>query len=1397
MDLSQNCSLNTVIFPEIVIKNYQVNNENWKIYYYDKFTSIFENKDGSLNEKVCEEFAPYVSGKFSDFRHQLSLKSISFLVGFFSKKQEIRIYSQRLNYELFLLHESEGLSDEEKGERYLTFKSHVEMCSTLIPAKFASVIDVITQNNSLPDLVYDAKYDKLEKEVQKIINILIGKVNEYRPSLFERFTDWGLSLTASFALLRIHLLKFLAILPSLDFDTKGVEVKRILIEALRRLFDDSVKAKNMKKKGQESPIPAYVFVICKVVYLKSLIIPAKVLTYCVRKSVRIMARRFIAGETIETANKSLSNLFNTSRDVTLDQLGELVVSEKEADHYCSEVLKLIKGFSLHVKKGEKNAAGINRAHVSIKVSALCSDFKSYAPEYTYDLVAPRLKKILIAAKEEDVFINVDSEHYDYRDIVFQVYKRVLLETPELKEFTQTGIVLQAYLRDAAAHLDEILELAKERKQCMAVRIVKGAYWDAETVEADALSFDAPQFLNKEETDLHFRQLIVKILSSYPHLQLVVASHNFADHSFSEAVRNEYHKDTPIIEHQCLDMTYEALSTGMAKMGWPVRNYVPVGSLLVGMAYLVRRIMENSSQVGVLTIMRSHKSPKSILSPQKVHQVKKENGELVRDMTSAQLTSHFFNIAPVRLYLENERKWVVSEFEKFNREKLGIIYENPFGLNGDFKEMVSSSDPNTIIGKIKMGKADDVNYAVDAASNAYNSGKWSKTKPIYRASVLLRASTIMMAQRNSLSSLISYEAGKTFPEALADVDEAIDFLNFYAREEVKINKTNSSLISRGVMAVISPWNFPIAIPCGMTVSALVAGNSVILKSASQTSLIAQKMVDILHESGVPIDVLIHTVGSGSVVGNALIENELIAGIVFTGSKEVGMSIAHKIGKRIVKNKLFNVSYPTKVITEMGGKNAIIVTANAELDETVSGILYSSFGHAGQKCSATSRVLVDNRVKERLIERIREAGKDLQVGEAYKFSTTINPVITMRDKTRLQNEVNEAVQEALSHGGNVILDRTKEEFPGYCVGPAIIELPSHRALKTSSYAVKELFGPVVHIIGFDELDEAIEIFNGTEYALTGGIFSQSQDDIEYLLSKLESGNLYVNRTTTGARVSIEPFGGFKLSGTGPKAGGADYVPVFHVNTKHSDASVIDMKNERGSDYQFYLCRPQTNKIEERVQFLDKSLEEIVNHFESLFVGNYGEDKDILLEFKSWMKHNLISYQTGEHPNRIIPGQLSYNSLSKVQEHVVILSYTDKPMFLSLINFIAAVSVGSGVTIIAKNRKAFEWWNGVKAYFHNSGFEKKNIDVFMPTDELVTKTLKEPYLSSIIVDGDHRRLQKTLDKIYDGACIEKRMRNVISIYDAEDILNFKKLLEQFVWVRSMAVNTMRHGAPLNLEL
>lgn len=1403
------------LIPIIEVCEINSHQDIWKIYYYKEWGIFKKEWQEAIVAHLLSLFsAPQIQDKISlgemNFRFQSDLEGMPVTVAFFFLEKEIRLASPRLNLELFLLESinPQNLSELSRQD-FKALEKHTEMIASLRSKHFLSSLQEVTYRYGLSDLLENPKYKEIEGACQALTEKLLVELNRYRPALFEKFTDFALGLTASYALLRIHLLKFLAILPSLDHDLTGAEVKRVLLEALRRLLADNHRAHFYKKKGEFRALPSWLEITLKSSLFIAEFIPSGPLASFVRYSVKQMAKRFIAGETIEKAGESLKSLRDSSRDATLDQLGELVVSEKEADHYFNEVMKLIRGWSLYVKKGEKNKAGINCAHVSIKVSALCSDFRPLDFEGTYEKVAPRLIALLMAAKEEEVFLNIDAEHIHFRDLVFEIYRKALLDTPELKFFSATGIVLQAYLRDAYPHLLKILELAKERGLLMPIRLVKGAYWDAETVEASAHGFNAPQFLNKEETDLHFRQLIIKIFEFYPHLSLCLAGHNFSDHAFAEVVRERFYPTVSPIEHQCLHMTYEALSTALSKMGWPVRNYIPVGSLLVGMAYLVRRIMENSSQVGVLTIMRSHKKKQKLLAASEIHKEKLIQGSLERDAGVAELTSEFFNISPMLTYLDRHQRAIQESFFHLNQslqQNHFVKIEGQFPLRGEIKRIFSPSCPDLLVGEIKFATVQDSEKAIFELDTAYNKGPWPKERPEHRGAYLLKAAIIMLKKRTDLAALISFESGKSASESLADVDEAIDFLNYYGRCEDQISEEYGILSSRGVVAVISPWNFPLAIPCGMISSALVAGNTVAFKPAEQTPLIAAFLVDIFHQAGIPKNVLIHLPGEGETVGKALVQHSRVAQIVFTGSKSVGMFIAHEAGKRLVQNHLYNIELPVKVITEMGGKNTLIVTANAELDETVAGILYSAFGHAGQKCSALSRVLVHNSIKDKLVARLQEACRDLKVGKSFDFSTAVNPIISKEDQKRLREEAQKASLQAEKSGGRVVIDRSQEDLPGFCVGPCIIELPLASNLQDLSsenynYFFKELFGPILHVIPFLELKDAVEIFNASDYALTGGIFSQSQDDVDFCLEKMEAGNIYVNRSITGARVDIEPFGGFKLSGSGPKAGGRDYLMSFHGGKVELPLQ-IDLTrptplDEKGTDLSFELAKEQKGVIDSRLLKINKSLEHVIRDFEALYQGLYGENKKVLKNWQNFFELNLRTFIKGQNPNRKIPGQASYNDHKLALKKVVVVAYEERAFFSTLLYLFSALAMGAGVSVLCRNSKSYLWWNMLRGHFYNGGLSVSNFNLSFCTDDLFRQLLKTPTVDAVVVDGPLYKYQEVANVVYDHLYQEKGMRKLLTPFDAPHLKDIKSYLLTFVNVRSVAVNTMRHGAPLELNI
>lgn len=1370
--------------------------QDWMISYYEEFESVLF-PEGKMILSLSELIGFALSRRQPNaFRREVVAQGFPFLVAVRPEDKALYIGTRRLSRELALLklHDvAPVLMDQEIEKHFFQLKEHMEKISTVSPGQFPSEIEWVSFAHQLPAYWEKQDWKDVDDEAKNILKQLVKKTGDYRSTSFEKVSDWGLSLTAQFDLIRVHLLKFLALLPSLDHDKNGDEVKRNLLESLRRLKSDSDLLTQNKKRGTR-PLPMYLNILFSLAAFAAGVLPARILASVVRHMVRTMARRFIAGESINTCHKTLRDLRSSRREATLDQLGELVVSAKEADEYFEKVLQLIHGMKQHIPKGEKNSANILNAHVSIKVSALSHDFKPQAFEATYAKVAPRLKRILMEAEREEVFINVDAEHYHYRDLVLQIYGKVLLETPELKKYDQTGIVVQAYLRDGASHLKDVIELARKRNLRMPIRLVKGAYWDAETIEGEAHQFIPPQFLNKEESDLHFRQLSYMALSNAQWIQLAVGSHNLQDHAFVEALRKLRFPNAPVIEHQCLHMTYEALSHGLANMGWPTRNYMPIGNLLVGMAYLVRRIMENSSQVGVLSIMRSHQKAAGLISPVEVHSQKKQNHSIHFDSFLTQLKSDFSPVRPSRLFIAEDRDRLVQALARLEND-LKAKQEN-WKTSSDHKVRCSSR-PELLLGTVQTQTAEQALRVVDLAIEGLSASWWSKQNLcLYRVSVLLKAADLMLLRRDELSALIMFEAGKTMTEALADVDEAIDFINYYARQEIQLQLSGQKLTNRGVFAVIAPWNFPLAIPCGMTVAPLLAGNAVVLKPAEQTPLVGQALYDLLIEAGVPKHVLYLLQGDGEVVGAPLVQHPRVAGVVFTGSKGVGQWIYREAAGKVIDHYHHNFPIQKKIITEMGGKNAIIVTNNCELDETISGILYSAFGHAGQKCSAASRIIVHREVKDALIQRLKEAVRDLKVGSALDPSTSVNPLVSEQDQLRVRKAVEEAKDEVIRSRGKIHIDRSFEKLDGYCVGPAVFEIPIHQARKKDSWAQKEIFGPVIHLIEYESLIEAIELFNGTEYALTGGIYSQSQDDIDFLLRFLRSGNLYVNRPNTGARVAIEPFGGFKLSGTGPKAGGHEYVMQFHFPLAHLES--VQRKGEwlQSSGYQLHLPKPSLISIPGRLSRFETFSTEFMEQYELLMGSVNEKDKAELDQFIAWVKGNLANYLQGRHSNHVIPGQLSYNDKSLVKEAGLFVMVSAHPSFKSICYLMSALALGCGFSVATTTTESYQIWKTILDMAWKAGFSKANVDISMVDGIDLKQLFHEPGYSFVYADSfkDH---QKDLYRhLLDGEALRDNMRLILSECDGNILLSPSSVLDLFVWTRSMAINTMRHGAPLELS-
>jgi RHH-type transcriptional regulator, proline utilization regulon repressor / proline dehydrogenase / delta 1-pyrroline-5-carboxylate dehydrogenase len=883
--------------------------------------------------------------------------------------------------------------------------------------------------------------------------------------------------------------------------------------------------------------------------------------FILRRNVSGMARQFIAGKNCEDVMKTLRKRRAQKIGFTVDLLGEAVLSEKEADEYAARCLDLLECLARETRGWtdplEENSELFPVVNLSVKTSALYSQMNPADPTDAIAHLAPKLLPILRGARELGAFINFDMESYADKNITLELFKTTFGEG-EFKDWPRAGIVIQAYLRDAEGDLRDLIEWGRARGTRFAVRLVKGAYWDYETTKSLQNGWNCPVFSQKPQSDANFETLTRVLLENEPIVTAAFGSHNIRSIAHAQAVAGEIGIDPSRFEFQLLYGMAGPIKRALVEMGYRVREYCPVGELLPGMSYLVRRLLENTSNEGFLRakfsenvsaeellrdpnelIKRDGAAPWSgPLAPAAMEQPHREN-----DASLPGPSGDIYENSPLVnfVYKENQEKMrnALHEVRKRFGEKYPLVIGGEKVWTDQLTPSVNPSAPDEIVGYGSEAGIPEAERAVQAARAAF--GKWSRTPFEERARLLERAADILERRRYELSAVEVFEAGKPWKEADADISEAIDFCRFYAdqmrrlghpklTQQVPGEESYHHYWPRGVAFVIAPWNFPIAILCGMASAGVVTGNTVIMKPSEQSIVCGAMLMQVFEEAGVPPGVLNFLSGHGSVIGAHLVDHKDVDLIAFTGSREVGLKIWQSAGiTRPGQREL------KRVICEMGGKNAMIVDSDADLGEAIDYSIYSAFGYQGQKCSALSRLILLEENYDRVMERLIPAAASLRVGNPEEPGIMVGPVIDEAAYRRILDYIEVGKSEA------TLAYQAKDLPPlGYFIPPTIFTdvKPNMRIAR------EEIFGPVLSVIKVRDLDEAIEVANGTDYALTGGFLSRSPANIERVKAQLEAGNVYINRSCTGAIVGRHPFGGFKMSGGGTKAGGEDYLLNFVV-------------------------------------------------------------------------------------------------------------------------------------------------------------------------------------------------------------------------------------------------------------
>lgn len=880
--------------------------------------------------------------------------------------------------------------------------------------------------------------------------------------------------------------------------------------------------------------------------------------FAARHGVMQMAQTFILARNGAEAVRKLFKMREEPLAFTVDILGETAVNEVEAAQYQSRYLELIESLAREaqhwpeVAQIDRDERGpIPRVNISVKISALYSQIRPTDPEGAMNHLSARLRPLLLAAKQRGVFINFDMESNALRELTFELFKR-LLDEADLRDYEHAGIALQAYLRDADRDLEGLLDWAKTRKRRITVRLIKGAYWDYETVLAQQREWPIPVFQRKTETDANYERLARRMLENDRYINCAFGTHSVRSIAACMIHAERLGRPQASHEFQMLHGMAEPIKSALVKMGCRVRDYCPVGEVLPGMSYLVRRLLENTSNEGFLRatfaegltpqqLLRDPAQAAALDGQQDGAQIEfgrdgHPDGHNHHEGTMKEL--YFKNEPPTDFTVEASRQQMQDALVEM-KQRVGGKYPLIIGGRESWtdKEIssVNPARPDEIVGRVAQGTGADADAALDSATAAFRS--WSRTPVEERARVLERAAELMRQERFQLMALEVFETGKNWIESDGDVAEAIDFCNFYAREMRRIASHRYAIpgetsvnqyIPRGVAVVIAPWNFPLAILCGMTTAALVAGNTVIMKPAEQSSVTGWRFMDILRRAGAPPGTVNFLPGRGETVGAYLVEHPQVNLIAFTGSREVGLKIYEAAGyTRPTQTQLKHV------VCEMGGKNALIIDADADLDEAIPAVLHSAFGYQGQKCSALSRLILLEANYDRVMERLVAAAADLEVGLPENPATAIGPVI---DKSAYQRILRyTAIGKA---EGKIAFEGKVPTSEGYFIPPTIFTHISPEA----RVAQEEIFGPVLCVLKARDLDEAIAWANDSQFALTGGFFSRSPGNIERVRNEFVVGNLYINRGITGAIVARHPFGGFKMSGGGTKAGGRDYLLHF---------------------------------------------------------------------------------------------------------------------------------------------------------------------------------------------------------------------------------------------------------------
>ena len=849
------------------------------------------------------------------------------------------------------------------------------------------------------------------------------------------------------------------------------------------------------------------------------------------QAMRIMGQQYVLGRNIKEAIERSKKYEQDHTRFSFDMLGEGARTLKDAKRYFQSYRSAI--LAIAESSNKENIYYSNS--ISIKLSALHPRYEASKSQLVMTDLYDQILSLAILAKQHNLAISIDAEEAARLELNLLLFRK-LVYAKELQGWDGLGFVLQAYQKRAVTICDWLVELAKTCDRKIPVRLVKGAYWDSEIKHAQESGFtEYPVFTRKSNTDLSYRVCAKKLLAEQEYIYPQFATHNAQTIALINVLGKNCNYEFQRL-HGMGELLYKALDEQQALPR--VRIYAPVGEHQDLLPYLVRRLLENGANSSFVNRFLDDTTP--------VHQLIKDTETEVttRDTfrnSQIPLPIELFNtrhdLRPNSYGLDIEEQQHIRTLEHICQNYIDNVFKaRPLidgkTLDGETENIYNPALKEHLIGNVRNAGTKDALTALESASRAYS--RWNKNGSQLRFEILNRAADLLEKRQQDFIALLALEAGRTLDDGIAEVREAIDFCRYYAYQSIlhfhdptylpgPTGESNELLLQgRGTFLCISPWNFPLAIFIGQITAALAAGNSVLAKPAEQTPLIAMRAIELLHEAGVPSEVLHYLPGDGATIGNALIADSKLAGVMFTGSthtaKIINKNLAERDGPII------------PLIAETGGINVMLADSTALPEQLIDDVINSAFNSAGQRCSALRVLYIQDEIADSVIEMLTGAMQTLQLGKPELASTDIGPVIDADAKISLEAHIKK-----MSINSRLIAAVDNIPDSGHFVAPHAFEISS------LSEIPEEVFGPILHVIRYasDKVDKVITDINNSGYGLTLGIHSRINSFAEKIFEKTSVGNVYVNRDMVGATVGVNPFGGNGLSGTGPKAGGPHYL------------------------------------------------------------------------------------------------------------------------------------------------------------------------------------------------------------------------------------------------------------------